>query len=299
MIVIGVGAFIFASKHGIANDLSFKSILPEWNAGLAFLPVIVYNFMGFELMSGASGEMKNPGKDIPRAIIISGALIAVFYLLGTVGILMALPLEQIGLVSGIIDTLKVLLGESGVGNVAVIVLGVAALFSFLANMVTWTMGANRTAAEAAKENELPAVFGTEHPVYKTPTGAFLITGIVSTLVMVLYGFMAGSAEDLFWTLFAFSSMVFLLPYLALFPAFLKLRKIDASAERPYRVPGGKVVATIFAVICELFIVQAIVFFVYVPGQPIDWSFAGPVLIGVALTIIVGEVLMYFASKKKA
>ena len=111
--------------------------------------------------------------------------------------------------------------------------------------------------------------------------------------------MAGSAEDLFWTLFAFSSMVFLLPYLALFPAFLKLRKIDASAERPYNVPGCTVVATFFAVVCELFIVQAIVFFVYVPGQPIDWSFAGPVLIGVALTIIVGEVLMYFASKKKA
>jgi amino acid transporter len=128
--------------------------LPEWNAGLAFLPVIVYNFMGFELMSGASGEMKNPGKDIPRAIITSGALIAVFYLLGTIGILMALPLDQIGLVSGIVDTLKVLLGDTGVGGIIVIVLGVAALYSFLANMVTWTMGANRTAAEAAKENEL-------------------------------------------------------------------------------------------------------------------------------------------------
>lgn len=299
MVVIGVGAFIYAGHHGIANDLSLKGILPEWNAGLAFLPVIVYNFMGFELMSGASGEMKNPGKDIPRAIIISGALIAVFYLLGTVGILMALPIDQIGLVSGIVDTLKILLGESGLGGAIVIVLGVAALYSFLANMVTWTMGANRTAAEAAKESELPAIFGAEHPVYKTPTGAFIITGIVSTVVMVVYGFMAGSAEDLFWTLFAFSSMVFLLPYLALFPAFLKLRKIDAKAERPYKVPGGKVFTTILAVICELFIIQAVVFFVYVPGQPMDWAYAGPVLIGVVLTLIVGEVLMYFASKKKA
>jgi amino acid transporter len=297
MLVIGVGAFIFAAKNGVANDLSFKSILPEWGAGLAFLPVIVYNFMGFELMSGASGEMKNPGRDIPRAIIISGALIAVFYLLGTVGILMALPLDQLGLVSGIIDTLQVLLGTTGIGGAVVIGLGVAALFSFLANMVTWTIGANRTAAEAAKEKELPAVFGKEHHVHKTPVGAFLLTGIVSTAVMVLYGFMAGSAEDLFWTLFAFSSMVFLLPYLMLFPAFVKLRKTHPTAARPYKVPGGLTVATILAIICEIFIVQAIVFFIWVPGEPIDWAFAAPVLIGVVVTLIVGEVLIAVGKKK--
>lgn len=297
MVVIGVGAFIYAGKNGVANDLSFGNILPEWGAGLAFLPVIVYNFMGFELMSSASEEMKNPGKDIPRAIIISGALIAAFYLLGTVGILMALPLGGLGLISGIIDTLRVLLGESGIGGALVMVLGVAALYSFLANMVTWTMGANRTANEAAKEGELPAVFGKEHPVYKTPIGAFIITGIVSTAVMVIYGFMAGSAEDLFWTLFAFSSMVFLLPYLVMFPAFLKLRKIDPDVERPYKVPGGKLFITIMSVICEIFILQAVVFFVYVPGEPIDWAYATPVLIGVILTVIVGEVLIAVGKKK--
>ncbi len=299
MVVIGVGAFIFAAKNGVANDLSIKSILPTWGAGLAFLPVIVYNFMGFELMSGASAEMKNPGKDIPRAIIISGALIAVFYLLGTVGILMALPADQLGLISGIIDTLRAILGTSGIGGAAVVGLGVAALFSFLANMVTWTIGANRTAAEAAKEGELPAVFGVEHSVHKTPLGAFLLTGIVSTVVMLVYGFMAGSAEDLFWTLFAFSSMVFLMPYLALFPAFLKLRHTHPTATRPYKVPGGNTLATILAVVCELFITQAIVFFIWVPGEPVDWAYAGPVLIGVVLTVIIGEVLIVISKKKVA
>ena len=298
MVVIGVGAFIYAGKNGVANDLSFSSMLPEWGAGLAFLPVIVYNFMGFELMSGASEEMKNPGKDIPRAIITSGALIAGFYLMGTVGILMALPLDELGLISGIIDTLRVLLGETGIGGALVMVLGVAALYSFLANMVTWTMGANRTANEAAREGELPAVFGQEHPVYKTPVGAFLITGIVSTAVMIIYGFMAGSAEDLFWSLFAFSSMVFLLPYLVMFPAFLKLRKIDPNVKRPYKVPGGNLFITIMAVICEIFILQAVVFFVYVPGEPMDWAYAAPVLIGVVLTVIIGEILIA-VSKKKA
>ncbi len=299
LVVIGVAAFIYAGKNGVANDLSFTSLLPSWDAGLFFLPVIVYNFMGFELMSGAGAELANPGKDIPRAIIISGVLIAVFYLLGTLGMLMALPLEDLGLVEGIIDTLWILLGKTGVGGVLVTILGIGALYSFLSNMVTWTMGANRSAAEAADEGDLPAVFGKLHPTNMTPVSAFIITGIVSTVVLVLYGFMAGNAEDLFWTLFAFSSMVFLLPYLALFPAFLKLRHTDPQRERPYRVPGGKTIAWIMAIICELFIVQAVVFFVWVPGEPIDWAFAAPVLIGVVLTIIVGEILIRQAKKKKA
>ena len=299
MVVIGVGAFVFASRNGIANDLSFQSILPKWDAGLAFLPVIVYNFMGFELMSGAAEEMHNPGKDIPRAIIISGALIALFYILGTLGMLMALPLDQLGLVEGIIDTLTIIFGQSAAGTAIVTVLGIGALFTLLANMVTWTIGANRTAAEAAREGELPAIFGRLHPVNKTPVSAFILTGAVSTLVIVLYGFMAGSAEDLFWTLFAFSSMVFLMPYLGLFPAFLKLRTTDASRERPYRVPVNNTVARVIAVICELFIIQAIVFFIWVPGEPIDWAYAAPILIGVVITLLLGELLLYLAARRKA
>jgi amino acid transporter len=254
--------------------------------------------MGFELMSGAGEELQEPGKTIPRSIILSGILIAVFYLLGTIGMLVALPLEDLGLVDGIIDTLRILLGSSGVGGALVLILGIMALYSFFANMVTWTMGANKSAAEAANEGDLPKIFGKLHEKNKTPVSAFVITGIVSTVVIILYGLMAGTSEDLFWTLFAFSSMVFLLPYLAMFPAFLKLRKMDKDIERPYKVKGPHWFLTVLVVICELFIAQAIIFFVWVPGEPIDWAFAAPVLIGVVLTIIVGELLVNKAKKQE-
>jgi amino acid transporter len=292
MLVLGVGGIIYATRNGVANDLSFTAILPSWDAGLAFLPVIVYNFMGFELMSGAAEEMENPGKDILSAILTAGALIAFFYILATIGILLALPLDQLGLVSGIIDTLKAILGSSGIGGIAVTILGIGALYTFLANMVTWTMGANRTAAEAANEGELPSIFGKLHPVNKTPVGAYVITGVISTLVLIIYGFMAGSNEELFWSLFAFSSIIFLLPYLALFPAFLKLRRTDADIKRPFQIPGGLSLATVIAIVCEIFILQAILFFIWVPGQAVDWAYATPVLAGVAVTIVLGEVLLW-------
>jgi amino acid transporter len=297
ILVLGIGGLIFALRNGVANDLSLKTLLPSWDAGLAFLPVIVYNFLGFELMSGAGAEMKDPGRDVPRSIITSGLLIALFYLFATVGMLLALPLDQLGLVSGIVDTLKAVLGESALGSALVVILGIAALYTFFANMVTWTMGANRTAAQAAEEGTLPEVFGRLHPVNKTPVGAYLITGVVSTVVIVVYGLLAGSNEDLFWTLFAFSSIIFLLPYLMLFPTFLKLRKSDPDINRPYRFPGGNAFAWIMSIICILFVIQAIVFFIWLPGSPIDWAYAVPILVGVAVTLIVGEVLLLVSAKK--
>ena len=297
MLTIGLGGFYYASQHGVANDLSLQGIMPTWGASLAFLPVIVYNFLGFELMSGAAEEMENPARDIPKAIVVSGIGIAAFYLLGTVGILIALPLDDIGLIEGLIDTLRKLFGETGTGGAFVFGLGLMALYTFFANMVTWTVGANRSAAEAADAGDLPAIFGKLHAVHKTPVSAAVITGAVATAVIVLYGFMAADAEDLFWTLFAFSSVVFLLPYLLMFGAFLKLRRIDAERPRPYRVPGGYASAATLASVCALFILQAIVFFIFVPGA-IDWAYASSIVAGVLVTIVVGEWLIARAGRNR-
>ncbi|HEX7776764.1 MAG TPA: APC family permease [Parvibaculum sp.] len=295
MLVIGCGGFWYATEHGVANAFTLDSMMPSWGAPLAFLPVIVYNFMGFELMSGAGAEMKNPGRDVPVAIVTAGVLIAAFYLLGTVGILIALPIDQINVVSGIVDTFHKLFGETGAGASVAVALGCMAMYTFFANMVTWTIGANRSASEAANEGDLPGAFARLHSVHKTPVAAAVATGLVSTLVIVVYGFMAGSAEDLFWSLYAFSSVVFLLPYLAMFFAFRKLRNADAARPRPYRVPGGDGVATLLAGICGLFILQAIVLFIYHPGD-FQWSYALPIVIGVIVTAIVGEILVRLGKK---
>jgi amino acid transporter len=297
MVSIGVGGAIYAMRHGMANDMSLRSFAPTWGAGLAFLPVIVYNFMGFELMSGASEEMTNPQRDVPRAIIISGLLIAAFYILATVGMLIALPTEQIGLIEGLLDSLHRLFDEYAWGSAFVTLLGLGALFTFLANMVTWTIGANRSVSEAADRGDLPKVFGTLHPTHRTPASAAIITGVASTTVIVLYGLLAASAEDLFWTLFAFSSIVFLLPYLLMFAAFLVLRRTDADHPRPYRVPGGNGMARVLVALCIGFILQAIVLFIWVPGE-FDATQALAVGGGVVATIVVGEVLIELARRRE-
>lgn len=298
MLAIGLGGVAYALRHGVANAFTLETLRPQWGASLAFLPVILYNFLGFELMSGAGEEMDDPAHDVPWAITRAGVVIAFFYIFATVGILLALPVEDIGLIEGLTDTFRRLFGAGPAGDVIVAVLGVMALYTFVANMVTWTIGANRSAAEAAHRGDLPAIFARLHPRHQTPANSAVLGGAIATGVLVLYGLLAQSAEDFFWTTFAFSSVVFLLPYLLLFLAFLRLRRIDADLPRPYRVPGGGGVATGLSLLCMAFILQAIVFFIYTPGA-FDPVYGLAVAGGVVVTIIVGEILVRLAVSKTA
>lgn len=297
ILVLGLGGITYASRHGVANDLSFQAVLPSWNNGVVFLPVLVFNLLGFELMSGAGEEMKKPGHDIPIAILISGGLTAALYLMATSGILMAIPLEKISLIQSITGALQVILGDTFGGQSIVLVMGIGILFTFFSTMVTWVVGVNRVAARAAEDKWLPSLFGKCRPETHTPVGANVLMGLVSSTVLITYGLLSMSNDQLFWTLFAFGSIIFLLPYLILFPAFLKLRISQPDTHRPYRLPGGRAVAWAASLVCTLFILLAIVLFIWTPGMQVSWSSSGAILVGVIVTAITGEILVNGAIKQ--
>ncbi|MBT4521446.1 MAG: amino acid permease [Halieaceae bacterium] len=289
-IAIIIGAGLYAQTHGMANPLSYNTLKPDWGSSMQFIPAIIYGMLGFELVSASSDEMQDPARDVPRAIFFSGAIIIILYLLGTLAVLVAIPAAQINLVEGLIDTFKLLFGDSNAGQTITLVLGIGALYTFFSNGVTWAMGCNRAAAEAAQEGELPAIFALESKQLGTPVGAAVLMGLASTFILLLYGFLAGSNEDLFWSLFAFSAVIFLLPYQGMFMAFIRMRITDAEHSRPYRVPGNLLIARVFAWTCFAVLALSIVLFIYTPGEGIDLT----VLIGVIVTLAAGEIVIRFA-----
>jgi amino acid transporter len=294
-IAIIIGAALYTQDHGMANPLTFESLKPDWGSGLQYIPAIIYGMLGFELVSASSDEMNDPARDVPKAIFISGAIIITLYILGTIAVLAALPAGEINLVEGLIDTFRLFFGDSAAGRLFTLLLGIGALFTFFSNGVTWALGCNRAAAEAALEGELPRVFAIESKKLGTPVGASLLMGLVSTLILVLYGFLAGSNEDLFWSLFAFSAVIFLLPYQGMFMAFIRTRINDPDHHRPYRVPGGLGTARLLAWTCFAVLALAIVLFIYTPGEGIQW----PVLVGVVVTLAIGEIVIRFAENHRS
>lgn len=293
-LAIIIGAGIYVQDHGMANPLTLETLKPDWGNSLQYIPAIIYGMLGFELVSAGAEEMKDPARDVPRSILISGTIIILLYLFGTMAVLAAIPAGDINLVEGLIDTLRLFFGDTAAGKTLVMALGIGALYTFFSNGVTWALGCNRAAAEAAMEGELPKIFALEHPSLGTPIGAAVLMGLVSTLVLGLYGFMSGSNEDLFWSLFAFSAVIFLLPYQGMLLTFMKMRRVDADHPRPYRVPGNTMLANAAASVCMAILGLSIVLFMYTPGKGPEIA----VMIGVVVTLAIGEVVIRFAENHR-
>lgn len=296
---LGVGGFIHALQNGVANEFTISTMMPSLDSAVAFLPAIVFNLMGFELVATMTKEMKDV-HDMPKAVFLSIGVTALLYVFGTVGILMALPVENIGLVAGIIDTFKTLFGNSAFGSAMVYLFGIFTLLTLIGNMVSWTMGASRAASEAAQEGELPTAVA-KVSAKGSPVGANNITGLLSTSVILAYGLFAQGNDDLFWSIFAFSSCIFLLPYLFMFPAYLKLRLTDSETKRPFKVPGNNLAQWIMSTVCFLVIVQAVILFIFPEAlslQVADWGYTGPVLVGVISTVLAGEWILHGALQRK-
>ena len=284
------GAFRYLSLNEMANPMTVETLAPRWGEGLQYLSAIIYGMLGFELVSAGSEEMKDPARDVPRAILYSGFIVLVLYLLGTVAILAALPAAEINLVEGLIDTLRLFFADLVIGPALVMGLGVFTLFAVFSSGVTWALGSNRAAAEAAVEGELPSHFGIETRGSGTPIGAAVMMGIASSVMLLLYGLLAGSNEDLFWALFAFSGVLFLLPYVGMMLAFLHMRRVDGERHRPYRVPGGPILATVLSWVCILFLSIAILLFMVTPADGPQWE----VIAGVVALLALGEWVIRYA-----
>ena len=287
---LGIGALL--GDRPPANDLSLARLAPRWGDSLAYLPVLVYNVLGFELMNGAGEEMRDPQRDVPWVVLVSGVLIAVVYTLGVLGILLAVPLGELSLVTGTWDALVVLGRQWGAaGRTLVLLLGIGFLYACVANIVTWSLGCNRVAAAAAAEGALPPLLGRLHPRLKTPWAAFVVMGIVSTALLVGNALLSDRADNVFWMMFRLSGICFLVSYLMLFPAFLILRRRRGDVHRPYRMPGGPVAAGAAAAICWLFVAVACALFFKPAAAPT--GLRDSILLGVelAVTLAVGLWLM--------
>jgi len=296
-IFVGLGALGLAaivSGRPPANDFHLAEFVPRWSA-LSFLPVLFYNAMGFELMSSAGEEMRAPQRDVPRVILLSGLLISVVYVLGVLGILLAVPVRDLSLLTGTWDALAALGKPWGsAGDTLVLLLGIGFLYACVANIVTWSLGVNRVAAAAAMEDALPRVLGRLHPRFQTPYMAFVIMGTISTVLLVGNAALSSNASNVFWMIFKLSGLCFLISYLMVFPAFLVLRLSRSDQPRPYVLPGGTWGAAGAAVTCSLLMAFACALF-FKPAPDVSSAQAlhdTALLAGeTALTLVVGLLLM--------
>ncbi|MBQ3504644.1 MAG: APC family permease [Oscillospiraceae bacterium] len=300
VLVGGMGIYHIA-RNGFVNDMRLVTFLPRFDLdSLSSISVIIFTMLGFEVVCTFSDEMDNPRRQIPLAIITGGLVIAGIYLLGGFGIGAVIPADQVDAASGLIEAVMIMRGEDGgvfIGTITLLF-----MVTLFGNMISWSLGINNTACYAAEHGDMPAVFARRHRKNRMPVGAVILNGIVAAIICVFGVVMTLMAPDseLFWTFFALNLILLLMSYLPIFPAFLKLRRSDPQAERPFKVPGSTPVLVITALVPMMLILISIVFCgVPLSSDPETLASVLPITVGAVLCITIGEVLTRIREKNRA
>ncbi len=297
LLIGGLGVW-YISRYGFVNDMSARTFLPSFDlTSLSYISVIIFNFLGFEVVCTFAGSMSEPKKQIPQSIVTGGIVIAAIYLFSAFGIGAAVDVREISVDSGLIDAVSLILGADG--GVLVGVVALLFLVTLFGNMISWSMGVNSTAALAADHNDMPRVFAKRWAKNNMPVGSAVASGVVASGVCILGVLIETVTPDssLFWSFFALNLVMLLLSYLPVFPAFLKLRRVDAKTPRPFRVPGSDAALRCIAYVPMALIIISIIF----TAVPLSFdaetlkSFL-PITIGTILSAAIGEVLIALRGK---
>lgn len=295
-VIVGVLGIWYATQHGFATDMSPATFLPDLSnfGALGYLSIIIFNFMGFEVICTMTDDMRNPKTEIPRAIIIGGATIAIIYLFTGYGIGAAIPADQIDPDYGMIVAVQTMVGDS----VLFKVICVAFLITLFANMASWSFGVNSVAAYAAQTGNMPKCFGKMNEKTGMPDGAAITNGVVSSLILCIQlipnEFIS---NNIFWMLFGLSVVFLLLTYIPMFPAFINLRKNDPSRKRVFEFPFKDTMMKVALIVPAVLLVLTIVATI-VPLNADEVGDKVPMLIGFFVLLAIGEVVRIWSARDR-
>lgn len=267
---------IYAFSHGV-HGVSGGDFKPTWAIFIAATPVLFFNYVGFELPNAAGDEMKDPQRDVPFAVLRAAVLTMLLYGLPILAILLVLPAKQITSLGGFIDAMKtvfVVYGGhvakdgtttlTGAGKVLGDFVAAGFIIALLSSGTTWIMGADRAQAVAGYDGGAPRFFGYFSARWGTPVVVNLLSGLFSSIVMILAFQLTGNANKYFTAVLGLAISTTTISYLLVFPALAKLRSTHGHVPRPYKVPGGNLGAVVISVLCTAWAALATVALLY-PG----------------------------------
>ena len=230
--IIALTAFVILAFPAV-NHANFVPMLPNgWGTPLSGVGVlgaaasIFFAYVGFDAVSTAAEETKNPNRNIPIGLIGSLGICTVFYLLVAYTAVGAMGAQPGGPLSQSKEPLAFVLrsiGWPGVGN-AVAIAAIVALPSVVLMMI---FGQTRILFTMSRDGLLPEALSRVHPRFHTPHVVTWITGVAVSLFAAM--FPVGALADISnaGTLFAFFMVA---------AGVMVLRKVEPSRVRPFRTP---------------------------------------------------------------
>ena len=240
-----VASFLMGGSVGasVTNLASNGAAIDAGVFGLALISVM-WAYDGFADLTFASGEVANPQRNLPRAIIIGTVMIIAIYLLANAAYLYVNPIGIMAkspLIAA--DTMGALFGRAGVSFIAVVV-----MISTFGSLMGSMLASPRIFFAMADDNLLFGPIAKVHPRYKTPHVAIGLAMLLGVAMVMTQTF--EQLTDTFvlamWPFYALSVA-----------AIYTLRKSQPQLNRPYKVVGYPVVPAVFVAAAIYLVVNAL------------------------------------------
>lgn len=243
LILAGLAA-VSASRFGAATHFTAYSLAPHFTLKDAiFWSTIFFAFGGCETGSFMGEEIASPRRTIPRALLVSGVVLAVGYIAGTASLLIALPPGQVSGVDGFMRGAALLCARLGVPWLG-IALAVLLAMNAVGGAASFLSSTSRLPFVAGVDRYLPPVFGRVHPRFRTPWVAIGVYGLAGMAVAAL-GQAGTTVRGAYDVLVSMGIITYFIPYLFLFAALARVqsRPVESGVMR---VPGGRPAALALA-----------------------------------------------------
>jgi amino acid transporter len=232
---------IYGIKHGVAG-FQTSQLTPTRAIFFGLVPLLLFNYVGFELQNGAADEMENPQKDVPMSILRSGITGVLMYVIPIFCILLVLPASKVTGIGGFIDAVTLTFHGvyGGAAHPLLIVMTLCFVGALVTSGAVWMIGSDRIQAVAAYDGSFFPFFGVFNKRLGTPVRVNVLSGIASSAfaISAIYLLKNNSTASAFTVVLDIAISTTLISYLWIFPAVLVLRYKRPNVPRPFIHPWG-------------------------------------------------------------
>jgi glutamate:GABA antiporter len=243
--LLGLGFFSWL-RFGSATAFTLSGLVPSTRIkDIIFWSTIAFSLSGLESASMLGEEIKDPRRNIPRALLLAGVLITALYVCGTISMLVAMPHAEILHLNGFMTAIEKASNRVGWGALTPVV-AVLIVVGGLGQAGAWFAAGGRLPFVAGIDRFLPPAFGRIHPRFGSPYVSLLAQAAIAVL-FILLGQAGTSVKGAYDVLVSMSIISYFIPYLFMFAALVRVQR-EAAGQEVMRVPGGKLVAIVVGTI---------------------------------------------------
>jgi basic amino acid/polyamine antiporter, APA family len=227
IIFIGAGLF-FLNPQAFVPGPS-----PDSGSFSQSVLLLVYAFTGFEMATIPAGEVRDPQRNLPRALVIAILVVAVLYIL--------IQVVCVGTLPGLGQSQKPLAdaGTQFLGTAGGAIISAGAIISITGNLNILMLSGSRLPFAMAEQKQLPAFVGIVHRSFFTPYVAILITAGLMLFLTLKSSFVAALTISTIARLITYGSTCLALPF------FRRRKDLEAPA---FRLPGGTIIAVVVLIL---------------------------------------------------